>query len=212
MESGVSFSPSFTATHPTIPTNFMGTYPSIFYNGMHNYNAHSTPWVPSHFPVDMTFPMQPSPWTTYMNPSIGPGGTMAPMPASLFDMSHVPMGGWNLTPYGSNTSYALSEYNTQMGAYPTYYPPPMYLSSSMLVPLNTFCMTGLQLPPGLSYGENQFYGLGYPLNGSLSQGGNIYPHLNNPYPTLISSHTSVTMPVQTSSDHFGVNQHLSGLG
>ena len=73
-------------------------------------------------------------------------------------------------------------------------------------------MTGHQLPPGLSYGENQFYGSGYPLYGTPSQGGNIYPHSNNPYPTSVSSQNSVTMPVQTYLYHFGVNQHLSGLG
>jgi hypothetical protein len=45
-----------------------------------------------------------------------------------------------------------------------------------------------------------------------SQGGNIYPHLNNPYPTSISPQNPVTMPIQTSSDHFGMNQDLTGLG
>jgi hypothetical protein len=116
---------------------FIGENLSFFY-GMHNYNAQSAPWVSSHFSVDMPSPVQPSPWPTYMNPSIGPGGTMAPMPTSSFDMSRVPMGGWNLPPYGSNTSYALSGASTQMGAYPTYYTPPMYLSSAMSVPSNTF--------------------------------------------------------------------------
>jgi hypothetical protein len=212
MDSGVSFSPSFTATHPMIPANFMGMEPSSFYNGMQNYNAQSAPWVSSHFSVDMPSPMQPSLWPTYMNPSIGPGVTMAPMPTSSFDMSRVPMGGWNLPPYGSNTSYALSGSSTQMGAYPTYYTPPMYLFSTMSVPSNNFSMTGPQVPPGLSYGENQFYSSGYPLYGTPSQGGNIYPHSNNPYPTSVSSQPSVMIPVQTSSDHFGVNQHFSGLG
>jgi hypothetical protein len=99
-----------------------------------------------------------------------------------------------------------------MGTYPTYYTPPMYLSSAMSVSSNTFSMTGPQLPPGLSYGENQFYGSGYPLYGTPSQGGNIYPHSNNPYPTSVSSQALVMMPIQTSSNHFGMNQHLSGLG
>jgi hypothetical protein len=74
-----------------------------------------------------------------------------------------------------------------MDAYPTYYNPPMYLSSTMSVPSNTFSMIGPQLRPGLSYRENQFYGLGYPLYGTPSQGGNIYPNSNNPYPTAFSS-------------------------
>jgi hypothetical protein len=131
---------------------------------------------------------------------------MALMPSSSFDMIHVPMGGWNLPPYGSNTSYALSGAITQMGSYPTYYNPPMYLSSTISVPLNTFSMTGPQVPPG------QFYGSGYPLYGTPSQGGNIYPHSNISYPTPVSSHTLVTMPIQTSLDHFGVNHHFSGQG
>jgi hypothetical protein len=134
------------------------------------------------------------------------------IPTSSFDIICVPMGGWNLPHYGYNTSYALSGASTQMGAYPTYYTPPMYLSSTMSIPSNTFSMTGPQVPPGLSYGENQFYGSGYPLYGTPSQGGNIYPHLNNPYPNSVCSQTSVTMPIQTSSDHFCVNQHFSGLG
>jgi hypothetical protein len=52
---------------------------------------------------------------------------MAPMPTSSFDMSRVPMGGWNLPPYGSNASYALPGDNAHMGTYPTYYAPSVYL-------------------------------------------------------------------------------------
>jgi hypothetical protein len=97
------------------------------------------------------------------------------------------MGGWNLPCYISNTIYALSRASIQMGSHPMYYPPPMYISSSMSVPSNTFSMIGPQVPPGISYGENQFYGSGYPLYGTPSQWGNIYPHLNHSYPTLVSS-------------------------
>jgi hypothetical protein len=79
------------------------------------------------------------------------------------------MGGWNLPPYGSNNIYALSGAISHMGAYPTYYPPPMYLSFSMSVPLNNFSMTGPQVPLGISYAENQFYYLGYPLYQTPSQ-------------------------------------------
>jgi hypothetical protein len=57
---------------------------------MQNYGTQSMPWVSSHSPIDMPSPLQSSPWSTYMNPSIGSGGTMAPMPMSSFDMSHVP--------------------------------------------------------------------------------------------------------------------------
>jgi hypothetical protein len=137
---------------------------------------------------------------------------MSWMPTSSFDMSRVPMGVWNLPLYGSNTRYALSGASTQMGDYPTYYPPSMYLSSTMLVSSNTFSMTGPQAPPGISYGENQFYGSGYPIYVTPSQGRNIYTHLNNSYPTSVSFHASVTIPVQTSSDHFGIGHHFSGKG
>jgi hypothetical protein len=140
-----------------------------------------------------------------MNPSIGPGGTIAPMPTSLFDISHVPMGGWNLPPYGSNPSYSLSGSSA-------YYTLPMYLSSAMSIPLNTSSAPGPQVPPGLPYGESQFYNSGYPPYGTPSQGGNIYPHSNNSYPTSISFHTSVMMLIQTSSDHLRINHHVSGLG
>jgi hypothetical protein len=88
----------------------------------------------------------------------------------------------------------------------------MYLLSSMPVPPNTFSMTGPQVPLGISYGENQFYGLGYPLYGTPSQGDNIYPHSNNYYPTSVSLQTSVKIPIQTSSDHFGIGHNFSWQG
>jgi hypothetical protein len=192
-----------------MPPHFMGEDPSIFYNGMHDYNAQSAPWVSSHFFVDMPSHMQTPPWSTYMNPSIGLGGTITPMPTSSFDMSRVPMGGWDLPPYGSNPSYSLSGSSAQMGAY---YTLPMYLLSAMSVPLNTFSAPGPQVPPGLPYGDNQFYNSGYPPYGTHSQGSNIYPHSNNSYPTSVSLQTSMMMPIQTSSDHLGINHHVSGPG
>jgi hypothetical protein len=87
MDSGPPFTPPFTTTHSMMPAHFMGIDPYVFYNGMHDYNTQSAPWVSSHFSVDMPSHVQPSPWSTYMNPSIGPGGTIAPMPTSSFDMS-----------------------------------------------------------------------------------------------------------------------------
>jgi hypothetical protein len=153
--------------------------------------------------------VKPPPCSNYMNPRIGPRGTITLMPTSSFDMSHVRMGGWNLPPYGSNPSYSLSGSSAQMGAY---YTPTMYLSSSMSVPLNTFSTPGPHVPRGLLYGENQFYNLGYPPYGTPSQGGSIYPHLNNSYPTFVSLQTLVMMPIQTSLDHLGINHHVSGLG
>jgi hypothetical protein len=116
MDNGVSFSPSFTTTPPPPPMMFMEANPFVFYNGMQNYNTQSASWVSSHFSIDIPSPVQPSPWLKYMNPSIGPGGTMALMPTSSFDISPIPMGGWNFPPYRSNTSYAISGASTQMGA------------------------------------------------------------------------------------------------
>jgi len=160
----------------------------------------------------MPSPVQSSPWSTYMNPSTGSRGIMASMPTSSFDMSRGPMGGWNLHPYGSIASYALIGASAQMGTYPTYYAPSTHMSSAMLVPSNTFSMTGPQIPPGISYGENQCYGLSYPLYGTPSQRGNIYHHSNNSYPTSVPLQTSVMMPVQTSSDHFSASYHPFGQG
>jgi hypothetical protein len=217
MDSGVPLAPSFTVSYPMMPTQFMGMNPPVSYNGMQNFGTQSTPWVSSHSPIDMPSPLQSSPWSTYMNPSIGSGGTMAPMPTSSFDMSHVPQpsfttGGWNLPSYGSSPGYALSGANTQMGAYSTYYTPSMYPSSAMSFPLNTFSMVSPHVSPGVSYGENQFYGSGYPLHGTPSQGGNIYPHSNSPYHTSVSSQTSVMMPIQTSLNQLNGGYYLFGQG
>jgi hypothetical protein len=79
----------------------------------------------------------------------------------------------------------------------------------MSVPLNTFSMESPHVSPDVSYRENQFYGLGYPLHGSPSQGGNIYPHSNNPYHTSFFSYTSVMMPVQTSANQLNRGYYLS---
>jgi hypothetical protein len=118
-------------------THFMGMNLSSFHNGMQNYDTQSMPWVSNHFHVDMSnvpSPFPSSPWPTYMNPSIGSGGTMAPPYTYSFDRSHVPqptltMGGWNLPSYGSSPSYVFSRASTQMGGYSTYYTPSVYPSS-----------------------------------------------------------------------------------
>jgi hypothetical protein len=117
MDNGAPLAPSFSATYPMMPTQFMGVNPSISYNDMKNYDTQSMPWASNQFSVDMPSPVQSSPWSTYMNPSSGSGGTMAPMPTSSFDMSHVPQpyfttGSWNLPSYRSNPSYSLSGANT----------------------------------------------------------------------------------------------------
>jgi hypothetical protein len=134
-----------------MPTHFMGMDPSAFYNGMQNYNTQSTPWVSSNFSIDMSSPMQSSPWSTYMNPSMGSMGTMALMPTSSFDMSRVPMGGWNLRPFKSHANYSLLGASSQIGSFPTYYAPPTHLSPTMSVPSNNFPMTRPHMPSSISY-------------------------------------------------------------
>jgi hypothetical protein len=95
MDSGVPFSPSFTATPPMM---FMGENPSSFYNGMQNYGTQSMPWVSNHFSHGMSdmsshFPSSVSP--PYANTSFGSGGMMPPSyPSPVW---------WES--YPSNTSY-----------------------------------------------------------------------------------------------------------
>jgi hypothetical protein len=144
---------------------------------------------------------------------------MNPIPTSSFDMSHVPQPafttrGWNFPSYRSNPSYVLSGANTQMGVYYTYYTPSMYPLSVMSVLLNTFSMASPHVSPGVSYWENQFYGSGYPLHGSPSQGGNMYPHSNNPYHAFVSSQTFtlVSMPLQPFMDWYGGGYYPGGQG
>jgi hypothetical protein len=140
-------------------THLMGTNLSSFHNGTQNYDTQSMPWVFNDFPVAMLnvpSPFPSSPWPTYMNPSTGSGGTMAPPSTSPFDMSHAPqrtliVGGWNLPSYGSNLSYVFSGASTQMGDYSTYYTPYVYPSSSMPVHTNTFPMAGPHISSSLSY-------------------------------------------------------------
>jgi hypothetical protein len=109
-----------------------------------------------------------------------------------FDKSHVSqptltMGDWNLPSYGSSPSHDFLGANTQMDGYSTYYTLLMYPSFVMPVPTNTFPMEDPHISSGISYGGNHFYGTFYPLPGTHSHGGNIYPHLNNPYHVFFSS-------------------------
>jgi hypothetical protein len=177
------------------------------------------PWVSNDFPIDMLnmpSPFPSSPWPTYVNPIFGSEGTMALPSMSSFDRIHVPqptltVGGWNLSSYGSGPSHAFLGANTQMGGNYTYYTPSVYPSSVMKNPTNNFPMVGPHLSSSISYGRNQFYGSGYPLHETPSDGGNIYPHLNNPYHTSISSQTStpLMMHIQTSMDQLGEGYYIS---
>jgi hypothetical protein len=180
------------------------------------------PWVSNHFSFGMPnipSPFPSSPFPAYMNPSFGTGGMMTLLPQSSFDRIHVPqptltMGGWNLPSYRSNTSHVFSRASSQMGGYSTYYTLSLYPSSSMSVPTNTFPMEGPHMSSGISYRGNWFYGMTYPLHETPSHGGNIYPHLNNPYHTFFPSHISSSMmiPIQTSMDQLGIGYYLSGQG
>jgi hypothetical protein len=219
MDSGVPLAPSFTATSPMTFTHFMGMNPSTFHNGMQNYDTQSMPWVSNHFPLDMPnmpSPFPSSPLPAYMNPSFGSGGMMTPLSTSSFDRSHVPqptltVGGWNLPSYGSNPSHAFSGASAQMGGYSTYYTPSVYPSSCYASSYEHSSHGGSPYVLWYFIQRESFYGMGYPLHGTPSHGGNIYPHLNNPYHAFVSSQTSasVMMPVQTSMDQLGGGYYLS---
>jgi hypothetical protein len=222
MDSGVPLAPSFSATFPMTFTHFMGKNPSVFHNGMQNYDTQSMPWVSNQFPLDMpnmTSPFPSSPSPAYMNPSFGSSGMMAPLYMSSFDRIHIPqptliVGGWNLPSYISNLGFVLPGASSQMGDYSTYYTPYVYPSSAMSVPMNTLPMEGLHVSSGISYRGNQCYGIGYPLHGTPPYGGNIHPHLNNPCHAFVSSQifSSVMILVQTSMDQLCVGYFLSRQG
>jgi len=140
---------------------------------------------------------------------------MALPSTSSFDRIHVPqptftVGGWNIPSYRSNPNLTFSGASAPMGGYSTYYTPSVYPSSAISVPTKTIPIAGLHMSFGISYGGNQFYGTSYPLHGTPSHGGNIYPHLNNPYHTSVSSQTSVMMPIQTSMDQLDGGYYLAG--
>ena len=136
MDSGVPLAPSFSATSSMKFTHFMGTNPSVFHNGMKNYDTKSMPWVSNHFPFDMPnmpspFPSSPSP--AYMNHDFGSGGTMALSSTSSFDMNHIPqstliVGGLNIPYYGSNHVITL---NFTIHAYLTSFPLAIFANPSL---------------------------------------------------------------------------------
>jgi hypothetical protein len=135
---------------------------------------------------------------------------MNQLSTSLFDKGDVPqptltVGGWNLPSYGSNPNHDFSRAGTQMSGYSTYYMPSMYPLSTMTIPMNTFSMESPHMSSGISYRGNQFYGMSYPLHGTHSHRGNIYPHLTNPYHAFVYSHTSASLmiPVQKYMDQLG---------
>jgi hypothetical protein len=147
--------PSFAATSPMKFTHLMGTNPSMFYNGMQNYDTQSMPWVSNHFPINM--------------PIHSSGGTMVPLYASSFERSLIPqltltVGGWNLPCYKFNPGFILLGFIAQMGGYSTYYTRSLYPLCTMPVPTNTLPMEGLHMSSGISDEGNQLYGTCYPLH------------------------------------------------
>jgi hypothetical protein len=212
MDSGVPFSPSFTANPPPPPpmmsTHFMGMDPSTSHYGMKNYNTQSTPWVSNHFShgmLDMSsqFPSSVSP--PYANTSFGSGSMMPPYP-SLFGRSHIlqtplTVGGWNVPSYKST----MKEVSAQLRNHSTCYTPYTYPSSAMLVPTNTFPMADLHLAYGVSSEGNYFYSMGNSPHKVPSSRGNIYPHVSNPCHVTFSSQaaSSMSMPLQPFMSHYG---------
>jgi hypothetical protein len=92
-----------------------------------------------------------------------------------------------------------------MGGPSTFYISSIYPSSTMLVPMNAFLMENLPLISGVSFGGSHFYSMGNPLHEFPSSGGNIYPHMTNPYHVAFSSQaaSSVVMPLQTFMNQLG---------
>jgi hypothetical protein len=213
MDSGVPLNPSFSTTSPMVFSHFMGTNSFVFHNGMQNHDTQSIPWASNHLSLDMTnmrslVPSSPSP--NYMNPSFGSGGMMTPLYTSSFDRSHIPqptltVEGCNIPSYRSNPSFTFIGESAQMGSHSTYYISSIYPSSTMLVLMNDFYMEYLHLSFGVSSRGSQFYSMGNPLHEFPSSGGNIYPHLSNPYHVAFSSQatSSVTMPLQPFMNQFG---------
>jgi hypothetical protein len=109
MDSGVPLAPSFNATSPMKFTHFMGRNPSMFHDGMKNYDTKLIPWVSDHFShgiPDTSSYFSPSSSSPYVNPSFGSRGMLPPYSPFSFGGSHIPqttltVGGWNLPSYGS---------------------------------------------------------------------------------------------------------------
>jgi hypothetical protein len=90
MDSGVPLAPSFTTTSPMTFTHFMGMNPSVFHNGMHNYDTQSMPWVSNHLPLNMPIHSSGARWLHCMH---------LQFERSLIPQPTLTIGGWNLPSY-----------------------------------------------------------------------------------------------------------------
>jgi hypothetical protein len=206
MDSGVPFSPSFTATPLMM---FMGASLSFFCNGMNNYATQPMPWVSNNFShglSDMSSHLLSSVSPPYVNTSFWSMGMMPPSYPSLFGGSHIlqtplTVGGWNLPSYEST----IRELSAQLCNHYTYYTLSTYPSSSMSIPTNTFPMVDLHLSSGVLSTGSYFYSMGNPPHEVPSPGGNIYPHMSNPWHATFSlqAASSMSMPLQPFTNQYG---------
>jgi hypothetical protein len=162
--------------------------PFVFLSGTPNHDTQPIPWASNPFSFGMLdisshFPSFVS--SSYVNPSFRSWGMMPPYSPFSFGGSHIPqptltVGVWNPPSSGPNLSFAFPGSSAQMGGPSTYYIMPIYPSSARSVPMKNFITANLLLSFGVSSRGSQFYSMGNPLQGVLSFGGNIYPHLRNP--------------------------------
>jgi hypothetical protein len=167
------------------------------------------PWVSNHFAhgmLDMSSHFPSSIFPSYANTSFGSGGMMPTSYPSPFGGSHIlqtslTVGGWNLPSYKST----MREVSSQLCYHSTYYTPSTYPSFAMLVPMNTFPMADLHVSSGVSSGEIYFCSMGNPLHEVPSSGGNIYPHMSNPFHVDFSSQVTslVFIPLQPFMNQYG---------
>jgi hypothetical protein len=141
---------------------------------------------------DMTSHFSSSVSSSHVNPSFGSRGMTPPYTPFSFGGGHIPqpnpmVGGWNPPSYGPNPSYTFLGSSAQMGGPSTSYIPSIHPSSSMLVPTNYFLMENLPLTSGVSSRGVIFIVWETPYMEVPSSGGNIYPHMSNPYHVTFSS-------------------------
>jgi hypothetical protein len=205
--------PSVSATQPMVFSDSMGKNPFVFPSGMLNHDTQPIPWASNPFSfcmLDMSFHFPYDLSSSYVNPSFGPGGMMPPYYPFSFGGSHIPqpnlmVGGWDPPSSGPNPRFTFTRLSSQMGRQFTYYIMSFIPSSSTSILMNIFIMVNPSLSFGVSYRGSKFYSMGNPLHGVLSFGGNIYPHMSNPYHATFSSQAtySVMIPLKPFMNQLG---------